>query len=682
MSTLNTSFKLALPSLLLLSAPPLMAADNNAVSPEKSEAPITSTPAAAQATQAGLNISGLITPKLYYFDYTDGPVATENNNHFFQQFVPMESSDGETGSGVFPELDLDLTASDASHVFTMQREAHGQANQHNNIGFEHEKISASAYYNTFATGANGADSILTANKRPNEIERTNLGTNLTFKPALLGEMMRATLAYDGILRRGSQYETYAPNPGSTSTFNSANLIIDDQVHKVSLSLSASPFKLFDIAYEGSRESFKNYSTLNASGPAGVYLATTDTTGSVSFFIPDTSQVTHSLRASKQFGERTLLSLGLASSTLEQETFYGTTGSALPGEITNTSTYLTLHSQIPWGIGAEAFIKRNKRDNDLKYNIGSSLLVPNMSADLSEYGLSLNRPLNYLNSTLSLAYKYVDHSRQLPVTTSDPIFFKDETRSNEVMLKWNARPTKGLNVQISPSYTWSNDTGLPTEPEKSFQFKTSASYITSAGLLISGYYNYRHTRNNEQSITETATVSIDTTPLSSINQRIDDKYHTAGASISYAPTENINTSASVFWNQTDAETYYIDFLYQNLSSQTGIYYANLINLLNYKVNSTGATLNADWQATDNLMVRGAYSYLRSQGDTAEPNTPVIGAVPAFLDNTIHSISLGAEYRVSKTTMLQGIYQYEHYEDDAYPTLDGGLHTLMLGLSLKF
>ena len=654
---------LAIPSLALLTAAPLLAAENEAP-PAQAEQTTT-----AEVAQTGPTIMGVVTPKLYYFDYTDGPASGENNNHYFQQYSPLETLGGDSQSGFFPDVDLDLTLTDSEHIFTLQREGFGKLNQSTSGRFEHEMIGAKAYYSTFTTGSNGADVLNSPLKQPNQIERTNLGASFTVKPPLLGDLFTATFAFDRYQREGGQYETFKSGDiGNNPSYASTNILIDESVNKLSLNLSASPGGGYNFAYEASVEHFNNLSGSGGPTPAG-YIVTSSSTQDL-FYIPDSTQFTHGISVSKQFGSQIAFAAGFSTTKLEQESFLVNTQATDPGEITTDNAYVTLQANATDRLDLEGHIKQSKRDNDTRYTGQTPYLVNKL--DSLEYGLAATYRLSLWNSTLSFGLDHRNLDRDL--TVAEGIFFRDQTHTNEAFVKWNARPLNGVTVQLTPSYTWASETALPTEPENAYGLKALVSYASPTGLLVSGFYNFKHQKNNKLSITETFQTNTD-----SISQNIDDTFHTAGVTLGLAPTENINTSASLFWTQTDAETYYTEF---RRTGSGDINMVTLFDLLNYKVRTVGVVLNADWQATDNLLLRGAYSYTQSEGDTAAPSTPQALAVPAFIDSTIQAISVGGEYKLNKTTSLNGYYQFEHYDDKAYTVLKGGLHTFMLGLSFKF
>lgn len=663
MMKFKSSIRMAIPSLALLAATPLLAAEE---APSSTQSGQPSAP--TEAAQSGPALYSVVTPKFFFFNYTDGPATSENNNHYFQQYSPLETLSGDAESGFAPDVDLDLTISDPDHVFSMQRDGFGRLNHRNSARFEHEKIGASANYSTFTSGSNGADVLDGTYKQPNRIERTNLGTSLTMKPSLLGDLLTATVAYAGYQRKGSQYETFVQGAHSSTDFNTTNLVIDETVHKLSLNLSASPGGIFDLAYEAAIERFNNHSGDDSSSTAANTVTNRSTQDM--FYLQDSTQFTQAISASKQFGGQFAVAAGFSTAKLEQDTFLATTQPTDPGDVTTDSAYLTLNANATDRLDLEGHVKVSNRDNDSRYTGPTPNLVEKLNS--LEYGLSANYRLDLWKSTLTFGLDRHDLDRDLPV--SDGVFFHDETQSNEVFIKFNARPAQGVTVQVRPTYTWTGKTALPTEPENAFELKTLVSYVSPTGLLVSGYYNYKHQKNNELSITETFQTNTD-----SITQNIDDTFHTAGATLAFSPTENINASASLFCTRTDAETYYTSF------ARTGsgdINLVSLFDLLNYKVRAVGVVLSADWQATDYLVLRGAYSYTKSKGDTANTSVAVTGAVPAFIDSTIHAVSVGGEYKLNKTTSLTGFYQFEHYDDDAYTAMTGGLHTIMMGLSIRF
>lgn len=52
------------------------------------------------------------------------------------------------------------------------------------------------------------------------------------------------------------------------------------------------------------------------------------------------------------------------------------------------------------------------------------------------------------------------------------------------------------------------------------------------------------------------------------------------------------------------------------------------------------------------------------------------------HTLNNLALGTDYDLKKQWKLRGSYVYDHYKDRSHPALKGGLHTLIMDVSLGF
>jgi predicted porin len=57
----------------------------------------------------------------------------------------------------------------------------------------------------------------------------------------------------------------------------------------------------------------------------------------------------------------------------------------------------------------------------------------------------------------------------------------------------------------------------------------------------------------------------------------------------------------------------------------------------------------------------------------------GTVDSVIDNTLHTLSLGADYLLNDKATLRVNYIYEYYDDNAYDLLTGGYNMLVIGVS---
>jgi hypothetical protein len=260
-------------------------------------------------------------------------------------------------------------------------------------------------------------------------------------------------------------------------------------------------------------------------------------------------------------------------------------------------------------------------------------------------------------------------------------YREQTVSDEAYLKWVARPMPGMTLRVTPSYLWADKTGLVTDPEESLNFKSALSYAATEGMQVNGYYNYKQKQNSD--LTFTSALAND--GLGAVQtQDVESTFHAAGVSINLIPKEQSNASVSFDWTQNDFQSYY--FSSDRRRFEAGLTSANTLNFLirdssAYKVDTYSLSFNGDLQTTEHLKLSAGYTYSISKGDVGSGliAAELLNTVDGRIDNTLHSITLGADFVLKKGTTLRGGYVYDKYDDDAYGVLSGSVHTLMLGLS---
>jgi len=676
MNAKHTNVGLIWPSLAFLAASSLNASAAEPVVVTNPEVAAAEATVPADAESPSGKIVGdkspyfLVTPKVFYFNLTGGPDAAEGPTHFLQQYNYQDSLSGNPSQGVYLDVDLDVTVFDDEHVARLEREGFGANNHRNRFSFEHEKVGAEASYSTFTSASFGSRFVpattIIENIEANRIERTNVGGSVTMKPSFLGDLASVTVGWEATERKGNQYTTQGAgthNGGLPLTVPGTNLLIQDRADRLSFAVAAAPKDMFEVAYEASYEKFVNTSGDNLPWPANF-----EPTSTVNFFyIPNTSLTTHGIRLAKQYGNRAALAGGYSVSWLRQLSD-PTDGPATIGsdpKIRTDNAYFTFNVNATERLGVEGHLKRYSRDNDINYS--TQYTIDNI--DSLEYGLSAMYRPGVLSSTLTAGWKHrdVDRDRLL----NDYGLYRNHTVSDEIYLKYKFRPAKGLTLEVAPSYMWADKTAYPTEPADSVNVKLSASYLAASGVLVSGYYTYKHATNDDLTITETSPVA------DTVNQSIDDIFHTAALTFAYSPRQTVNTYATLFWTQTDAETYYLAS--RNVGTGFVVPY---FDQLSYKVNNLGAVFGVGWQATDVLAVKASYSLSQSWGRPTEGSTQEAGTQHASIDSLIHGITLGGDYQLDDQKTLKAYYLFQYYEDNVHPEFDGGLHNLMLSLAMKF
>ncbi len=677
----------------------------------------------------GVAVTSQVAPKLYAFDYFKGVGA--GLPHYLERYDYREGLDGDTRSGLYADVDLKMAISNGERdLFVIDRQGFGQHNHRGLAKFDDDEMSLSGNYSHYRSTTGGLDYLYSpavvagadVPADPNfftfvnntgtsqyHIDRTTYGATLKLKPTLLGGV-HLSVDYEGYKREGNQLATSIINIDDTTTpvtrfWSGNNLAIDERMNKVGLTLAASPKGLFEVAYTVSFEKFTNQAKDLTScadilaGTAycgGAGINPTSRQGLAPYyFVPDTSLIAQNIRVTKPIGEQTVISGGYGYSTLDQDNFpERITTSHDPytnGEINSQNAYFVAKTRLTPKVGIEGHIKYYSRDNDssfpVDYVIGlgagglGRLTGPRInSIDSTNYGLEGDWRPGVMSSTLYLGWQHLDQQRDLAYRLNsegipaDRILYREDTQSDDIYLKWIARPAPGVTIRLTPTYTWADKTGLVTEPEEALKIKAMASYAAPAGWLISGFYDYKNKKNNDLSVTGSTGI---------FTQDVESTFHSAGVSLNVMPRESINTSLNLYWMQNDLASYLLATDITRGTGNAAVAFSNT-GLSNYRVDSYVASLAADWRTTEALKLSGSYTFTQNKGNTASGAVlaalqAATGTIDSLVDNSLHSLMLGADYTLNPKTTLRTNYIYDYYDDNAYSLLTGGVHTLTLGVS---
>ncbi len=739
---LKTSLVLTLPALTLIAAS-LQAAEPAPAAPATpaasteaapgSDAPAAETAAGETPAEPETTWLATITPRLFLFDYFDG--VGEDRTQFLERYDYRESLSGsDTRSGWYADLDLDITVSkEDCDLFVLERRGFGEHNHRGSARYCTDALSAYGNYSHYRSATGGIDYLY----RPSEpalldyggvtggvggggsglgggfvntfndlsgtalysIDRTTYGAGLKHKPSVLGGWATAAVDYSGYQRDGNKFAPFLLDRLGTQGDGSGqqrwrgiNLAVDERMNRIGLTLTASPQKRFELAYEVSYEEFKNNAPelqmqRDITDPASPSLPVPNNTDPLAslFYVADTSLVTHGIRFSKNFDNRVLVNAGYGISWLEQDSFsaYETASGHNKGKISTDNAYLTVNGRVSPDLSLEGYIKYYDHDNDSSFGDAlistTTLVAPRIDhINSMDYGVSANWGAAFLKSGFVAGWRHLDRERDLTWGTAgqniDPLqsLYREDTVSDEVFLKWTARPAQGWTTSVTPAYLWSDKTGLVVEPEEAFTLKTKASYASPDGWMASGFYDYKNRKNNNNAFT-----NGDLTPGPA--QSLEGTLQSAGLSLTHMPRDNINVFTNLYWMQDDASAYLISSTVQRWDPAVSF---PLVNDSNYKVDSYVFNLGGDWDATEKVNLSTSYTYTRSKGDTAS-NTVydqlvvATGTVDSMIDNTLHSFAVGGDYLLGERSTVKLNYIYDRYKDDAYDLLSGGVHTLALG-----
>ena len=563
-----------------------------------------------------------------------------------------------------------------------------------------------------------------------KIDRTTYGAGLALKPALFGTAASAGLNYDGYKRDGNRFATYVLGGGDVVTRVPANparalqrwrgfdMPVDEKMNRLSLNLGGAPGG-FQIAYEGSLEKFNNqareYEIADFAANVAAAGTTTVTPASLTsplHFVSDSTLISNNLRLARNFGS-TAVAAGYGLSILDQDSFTQNQQDAgyNTGKITTNSAYLNVNSNALNGVGLEGFIKYYNRDNDSTFPAVG--LIDPASGD-NELGVRINRikSLNYglaarfrptaLKSTVTAGWKREDKDRDLSWTavvvaaTAPPrqngiqpqrSLYREKTLSDELYVNLVSRPMPGLIFRLTPSYVWADQAGLATEePEKAVSLKARLSYAATNGMLTSGYYNYKNKKNATGTFTDglaPAGVPRAGVDGAATTQDVNKTQQAAGISLNLPMSEWINTSAGLSWMQDDFTGYYLRSNRRRFEAPNNAIAFIVQDRSNYNIDTYVLTLGGDWQANDALRYSGSYTFSQSKGNTA--SGLILSELPAVdgsINNSVHTLGLGADYALEKNMKFKASYDYDYYTDKVYSTLTGGYHTLMFGVSVGF
>lgn len=684
-------------------------------------------------------VSVEVTPKLYYFDYYKG--VDSNSTQFLERYNYQESG-SDNRSGFYPDADLSILVTNPERdVFSLERQGFGIFNQRGKAKVDLEKFGFTSYYSNFRTATGGIDYLYNPNLIPGgtdplyttrntgfvsqfnddsngqakyKIDRTTFGGGFALKPELFGNAGSLTFDYNGYKRDGNRFATYVlggndvnrdpPDTGTQQRWRGFNMPVDEQMNRFTVNLSSAPGG-YRLAYDGSVEKFNNRAsdfTVASFANQGANSDRIIPSDRPIHFVPDSTLLTNNFRVTKGFG-RTTVAGGYGLSILDQDSFTQNQIAAGydTGKITTNSAFLNINSAILSWTTLEGFAKYYNRNNDSSFPV-IGLIDPSAEEQLDvrintidsfTYGLSATFRPTILKSIVTVGWKGEDKDRDLTwtATSIDPelngiqpqrSLYREQTFSNEGYINWVARPLNKMIVRVTPSYRVADQTGLITEPAESFNLKTKVNYTFNDLTAVSVYYNYRNKKNDNNSLTYALTSPV-ITDGPSLEQNTDNTQQSSGFTLSFTPNERLITTASLGWVRNDFASYFISSNRRRFEAPNNPVWFLPRDLPNYLVDTYVFTAGADLKASEKLNLSGAYTLSHAIGHNAtgyiESQLPT---VDEQVDNTLQSLSLGADYAFNKTVKLKGSYSYDYYDDEIYSTLTGGYHTVMLGVALGF
>lgn len=726
-----------------------------------------SAPTPACAAEGSAAAQGWVAPKLVYFATTGGPGL--DYTHYLDRYDYREGTlNGDTREGLYGDVDLRLLyANDCRDVLLLERDGFGGNNQRTRLRANTESVKIKAYHSVFTTATGGIDYLYSPNlvaggtdpsykatgttgesqhvgdfhyDTPNstnfKLTRTSYGASAELKPVAFDGRGSVELSYSGYERNGNQAVNYVlPQTLIAGTQSEANQWrgytrpVSERDGNLALNLTFTPRESWLLNYEFSADKFNNNAsrvTLNTiSQWSGIPFGgggNPHFTGSGDLplnFDADSTQISNSLRVSKQFDGSAVLGAGVSLSRLQQDNFtapqlaagYGT------GKIGTDSAYLSGKFNVTQTVGLEAFWRYNKRENSSTYpatgfydpvstRSQERMVAPRInSIESRTYGLEAKLYPSFLKAHWTAGWTHVEKVRDLtygvvPVIPAELSLYRVRSSSDEVFVKLVARPAKGWTLRVTPSYLWSDRTGLVTEPEEAVKLKTQLSYAKPewSELVVSGYYNYTNKKNgllgySDFNVTGAGGAGVSGATQTGVFgaaqlQQVRNTFQSAGVNLSLVLAEDVRTNFGYDWNQTDFSTYYFSsnrlrYHYLSVPGSNLLTSTDILALdqtvSKVDTHSLSAALEKEWSQ---YLFAANYSVSWSKGQTAEGLAgQTLPAIDGAVDNLLHSLSLGVEYRMKKDVSVFGGAIFDYYKDSVYSALSGGRNTLVAGLSFR-
>jgi len=724
-------------------------------------------PTPACAADSGAATQGWLAPKLMYFNTTGGPGI--GYTHYLDRYDYREDTfNGGTRDGLMADIDLRLLyANDCHDVLLLERDGFGRNNQRTRLRANTESAKIKAYHSVFTSATGGLDYLYSPNlvaggtdpdyKAPGvtgepehvgdfhydtpgstafKVTRTSYGASVELRPLALDGRGSVELSYNGYQRDGQQAVNYvlpqyllAGSQSEANQWRGYGKAINERDGNLALNLTFIPRESWLLNYEFSADKFSNHAsqvTLNTlSQWSGIPIGgggNPHFTGSADLpfhFEADSTQISNSLRLSKQFDGSAVLGAGASLSRLQQDNFTGpqlASGYA-SGKIGTDSAYLTGKVNVTPAVGLEAFWRYNKRENNSSYPVAGfydpvslrseeRMVAPRInSVETKTYGLEARLYPIFLKTHWTAGWTHVDKSRDLtygvvPVVPAEMSLYGVRSSSDEVFVKLVARPAKGWSLRVTPSYLWSGQTGLVTEPEEALKLKTLLSYTKPEWneLMVSAYYNYTNRRNGLLGFSDFNVAGAGGAGVSGATQtgvfgpaqtqQVRNTFQSAGVNLSLVLAEEVKTNFGYDWNQTDFSTYYFSsnrlrYHYltvpgSNLLTSTDILALDQ-TISKVDTHSLSAAVEKQWSR---YSFAASYSVSWAKGQTADGLAgQALPAVDGSVDNLLHALSLGLEYRMKKNISVFGGLIFDYYKDSVYDALSGGRNTLVAGLSYR-
>lgn len=675
------------------------------------------------------DVSGTITTKLHGFDFTKG-TGTSRTSFLERYYTRKGWGGGDRHGGFFLDVDLQLKIQLAENsVLTIDRWGDGQYRQGGVAAWDKEAFQVSAKYDFLRTSTGGlsylfSPAVVEGSTNPAHyfpartntasgylaqfndytdrkvfyVDRFSYGAGFQIKPDVLGEATRIQLEWDGYSRKGEKMQSmiFGGSDLSPTTdralarWRSFTKRIDEMNNRLRLSVTLSPGDLFNLAYTGVLEKFDNRAAdfLHRDIPlqAPFFIGNPANELRPVNFVPDSTLVSHSLRVTKQLAS-TRLTAGAHMADLEQDSF--TPGQIAlgydTGEVRIREAFGTADTQVSRLIRLQGHVKYGSRKNASSFpvvglidNTASSRLGVRLNEIESfKYGLSATMRPTAWRSTVVVGWEAENKDRDLTFSdagiTPSVSLLKGDTTSDKVFVRTNTRLNAQTVVRAAVSYLWADKTGTVIEPSKGLGIKTALVYTTPKGSLVTMYYDWNDTENDNNSFTDKGVADPRT-----YYQNIDNTNIAAGLSYDFKASDEVDARMSLNWARQDASVRFFE-------TNRRRYEANpIFNIRDYTGSSIEVyvlSLGAVWKFSPQLHFDAAYDLTLTDGHLATGEVArELSKVDDTLDNAIHTFSVGTTYFMSETMRLRVNYLLEDYSDSAYSLLSARAHMVTFALSV--
>ncbi len=541
-------------------------------------------------------------------------------------------------------------------------------------------------------------------------QRLPYSLNLRVTPSLLGMengwLHQINLKYDGYLRDGERFSTYALGGGDVNgpvglaraqqRWRGFKQEINENMDRVSTAFVLTPDEKTVINLDFAFEHFSNKTSettlADISRISGVPLTTGATQGlefnnrnKALFYVPDTNKLYGGINFKRKFSNKLLVKGSYKTSFLDQRSFTTLEDASrfdtrqIINQFANFQTSYKLLKNLDWNV----FARYANRNNVSEWVTGvftrGGLSSPRIAGiDNLFLGTNFTYRASFLSSVFNFGYEREETNRELdfnqPQIEKKETTYDEDTGINKVFLNTHFRPCKNVTARINTSFRFASQTGLLTEPDTEEKVKLSLNYYNPKilqGLHISPFYQVKNSRSGLFPLTS---------PTTSNDWKRDDLLQSAGATISLTATEKINFIFSYFWNDDNVNTNFNRTTRRKYNSTAFV--GKDAGRSDYDVRKQNISTSAHWSPNEKLSLSGAYTLTLTDGDISSGEVDNSLGREGEVDNIAHLITAETAYNISKDASLSAQYSYISFDDDINRAFSGHINTVSFAFNYKF